>query len=139
MATTLATEKQSRAIKQRMAEIRTELPYSADAARDRVKQLADWKYHLSRHPVPIFTATLIAGYLLVPSGRSAHGPTATTNPPDSSGHPPVSCDHRTESPAPAKKGMLSGMMGAVATLALKHGASIAATHVSNALSRREIS
>ncbi|QDT11946.1 hypothetical protein [Planctomycetes bacterium K23_9] len=129
MATTLATEKQSEAIKQRMREIRTELPYSADQARIRVKQLTDWKYHLSRHPIPIVAATVFAGYLLAPSIRGSDQSPQRA--------------HHAEQPAvrrrvkPAKKGILGGIVGTLATLAMKHAATIAADQVSNAISRRE--
>ena len=124
MATTSATEKQADAIKQRMAEIRTELPYSADIARNRVKQLTDWKYHLTRHPVPIVAAVIATGFLLVPSKRSAETIVIDRS------------DNRYLEP-PAKKGLVSGVAGALATIALKQITSIAASQLSSLLTYRE--
>ncbi len=65
MAVTTATRQQSVAIRNRMREIRSELPYDVDDARARVKQLSDWKYHVSRRPIAIAAAAAVVGYLLV--------------------------------------------------------------------------
>jgi hypothetical protein len=128
MATTLATEKQAEAIKQRMLEIRTELPYSADHARNRVKELTDWKYYLSKHPVPIAAAVLLAGYMLVPPKRTSERVVERNVDFQSA---PVQA-----TPQPAKKGLVGGIVGTLATLALKQGAAIAVTHLSNSLSQK---
>lgn len=125
MATTLATEKQAEAIKQRMAEIRTELPYSADVARHRVRQLTDWKYHMARHPLPILAATAVAGFLLVPA-KSSHQRVVI---------------HRDDAAQPisqpAKKGLLGGIMGVVATIAVKQATSLASSQLTKVLSNRD--
>lgn len=125
MATTLATEKQADAIKQRMAEIRTELPYNADDARIRVKQLTDWKYHVSKHPLPILAATAFVGYLLVPSKQKAERIVVERH------------SQELAPTAPAKKGIVGGIVGLVATLAMKQASTYAANEISNLLSRRE--
>ncbi len=121
MANTLATEKQASAIKQRMAEIRTELPYSADEARQRVRQLADWKYHLAKHPLPVLAAASVVGYLLVPSRRTPERVVIE--------RPVAQPQHRE----PAKKGLVGGVLGAIATIALKQAASVASTQVTGLL------
>ncbi len=122
MTQTLATKKQAEAIKQRMAEIRTELPYSADQARARVQQLTDWKYHMSRHPLPMLAVAAAIGYVLIPS-KSAPSQIVVHR----SGNEPV---------APAKKGLVGGVFAALATLAMKQAASLAVSHVSTLLEKR---
>jgi len=124
MATTLATEKQADAIKRQMLQIRTDLPYRVDYAREEVnerfKQLTDWKYHMRTHPWPILTGALVLGYMLVPSKND----------------PEKVVVHRQGDPdsmsPPAKKGLLSGVVGAVATIALKRATTLAADHLAEA-------
>jgi hypothetical protein len=129
MANTLATEKQAEAIKQRMAEIRTQLPTSADHARQRVRQLTDWRYHMGRNALPILAATIAAGYFIVPTKRrSANTPAVSS----SRQHVP----QQTAS-TPTKKGMLSGLVGAVATLALKQATNVAAGHITGLLTQSQ--
>lgn len=125
MATTLATEKQAQAIKQRMAEIRTELPYNADVARARVQQLTDWKYHLSRHPVPILAAAVVAGYLIVPHKRSTEPVVVHRN-----------ASEGAEPTTPTKRGMLGGIAGAVATMVLRQAANAAVNQLTGSLNQR---
>ncbi|WP_404305405.1 hypothetical protein [Neorhodopirellula lusitana] len=120
MTTTLATRKQSEAIRDRMQAIRNELPYDADAARARVQELTDWKYHMRKHPWPLLAAAAVAGYLLVPSKQ----PVRVTHDSDRpSSQPPAD--------AP-KKSMLGGVVGALATLAIKQGTTIATRKLSDA-------
>lgn len=135
MATTLATKKQSEAIRKRMAEIRSDLPYDVDLARDRVKQLADWRYHISRRPVPILIAAAVAGYLIVPAKpqpktivmQSSLGDRGRRGLRDS------------EFAQPAKRGMVGGIAAAVGTMLLKQAAMLAANQVSGLLTRRKTS
>ncbi|KAA5542633.1 hypothetical protein FYK55_13950 [Roseiconus nitratireducens] len=125
MVSTLATEKQAAAIKQRMQEIRTDLPYRVDYARDevneRVKRLTDWKYHMKQHPLPIVAGAVVLGYLLVPEKAS----------------PQKVVVHRESGDGiasePAKKGLLSGIVGAIATIAMKQATTMAAGYVSDML------
>lgn len=120
MTNTLATRKQSQAIRDRMQAIRCKLPYDADSARAHLQELTDWKYHMRERPWPILAAVAIAGYWLVPSKREdrviVHSGTNLSR----------------EAPA-AKKGMLGGIAGALLTLMLKQGTSIATRHLSNSL------
>lgn len=125
MATTLATKKQAEAIKHRMAELRTELPYSADAARFRVQQLTDWKYHMSRRPWPILAAVAVVGYLVVPQKRS---PERLVRRPDT--------QQVSDASQPAKKGMLGGIMGALVTIAIKQATQVAARQFSDMIQKR---
>ncbi len=125
MATTLATEKQATAIKQRMAEIRTDLPYSADVARARVQQLTDWRYHLSRHPLPIVAAAVVAGYLLVPRKRV---PDRVIVHRDSA----IQADVKK----PVERGMFAGIAAAVGTMLLRQAATAATAHFTDRLSKR---
>lgn len=125
MSTTLATEKQAEAIKQRMVEIRTELPYNADDARVRVKQLADWKYHVSKHPLPILAATAVVGYLLVPAKKTPERIVVERH------------SQQQVPTAPAKRGMVGGIIGMVATIAMKQASGYAAKELTNFLSKRE--
>ncbi len=128
MATTFATEKQAEAIKQKMAEIRTELPYEVDEARARVRQLSDWKYHVARRPLPILAAAAVLGYLAVPAKRT---PERIVISGDSIGG-----GARDRSPAPAKRGLVGGIAGALATMAIRQGTSLAADQLSRFLSKR---
>ncbi|WP_372725063.1 hypothetical protein [Novipirellula sp.] len=124
MATTLATEKQSEAIRSRMREIRTDLPYDVDDARQRVKQLSDWRYHMSRRPLPILAAAMVVGYWLVPAKQKQRDTVVVH-------HEGVS-----QPSAPAKRGMLGGIAGAVATLLLRQATTMAASHFTNAFSSK---
>jgi len=123
MAQTLATAKQAEAIKQRMREIRSELPYDVDRARERVRQISDWKYHFRRHPLPVISLAAAVGYLLVP-GKQSTTSTAQVH----LGAP--------EADAPSKKSLLGGIAGAVATVALKQATTLAAHRVGEFLGHR---
>ncbi|MFG0267046.1 MAG: hypothetical protein ACF8AM_18130 [Rhodopirellula sp. JB055] len=125
MATTYATEKQSAAIKQRMAEIRTELPYEVDDARVRVRQLTDWKYHMSRHPLPILAGVAAIGFLIVPSKRAPERIVIREAPRNSG-----------VAPEPAKKGLMAGIAGTVMTLAIRQASTVAAHQINRILTNR---
>ncbi|MCA9136948.1 MAG: hypothetical protein KDB00_09315 [Planctomycetales bacterium] len=129
MTTTLATEKQSQAIRRRMQKIRNELPYDADAARERVRQLTDWKYHVRKHPWPILVTAGVIGYMSIPAKnqdrttrKSGAGLT------DDASAVPI------DSPS-AEKGLLGGITGALLTLAIRSGTSIASKHLTEAFVR----
>ncbi|GAA5505841.1 hypothetical protein [Novipirellula caenicola] len=124
MATTLATEKQSEAIRTRMREIRTDLPYDVDDARQRVKQLSDWRYHMSRRPLPILAAAMVFGYWLVPAKHKQRDTVV------------VHHEAAAQPSTPAKRGMLGGIAGAVATLLLRQATTVAANHFSKAISSK---
>lgn len=121
VANTLATRKQSEAIRDRMQVIRCRLPYRADAAREHVRQLADWKHHFAQRPWPVLGLSAALGYLAVP------GPHKERVVVQSSSHQP-------EQNGPvAKKGLMGGLFGALGMMALRMGVSIATKHVSEAL------
>ncbi len=69
---TLATRKQSEAIRGQMQSIRCGLPYAMDDARDELKQLTDWKYYVRKLPLATVTCAAAAGYMAVPRVRSSH-------------------------------------------------------------------
>lgn len=124
MSVTTATRKQSAAIRDRMREIRSELPYDVDDARARVKQLSDWRYHVSRRPVAIAAAAAVVGYLLVPARRS---PPSTIV---------VQQDHSGKIDTPAEKGMFAGIAGTVATLLVRQAVRMATNQIVGAISTR---
>ncbi|MDA8744318.1 hypothetical protein N9N28_06790 [Rubripirellula amarantea] len=118
MTSTLATRKQAAAIRDRMQQIRSELPYDVDDARERVKQLSDWKYHMSRHSVPILAAVAVAGFLVVPKKSKQ-----------------IAVPHYRRADAsadtPAKRGMFAGIAGAAMTLLLRQATSMAARELAS--------
>ncbi len=121
MTSTLATRKQSEAIRRRMQEIRTELPYAVDDARERVKQLSDWKYHMSQHPLPIIVAAVAAGFVIIPKKRSRDTVV-------------IRSESASTSDLPAQRGMLGGIAGAVMTLLMRQAVSLAVSQVTNKFS-----
>lgn len=120
MTRTLATRKQSEAIRQRMQAIRCELPYDADAARARIQELTDWKYHMRRHPLPILGVAALVGYLLVPAKRQEQVVIHRES-------------HDVGAPPVPKKSLLGGIVGALSALAIKQGTTIATRHLSDAI------
>ena len=113
---TLATKKQSEAIKHRMAEIRTDLPYDVDDARSQLRELTDWKHHLRSHPVMILGTIAAISFLVVPSGSGKRSGANHGSP----HHPSRGDDY-----VPAKKSIFAGLISAAATMALRSGATFA--------------
>src|SRR5690606_13658744 len=107
MTATTATDKQSAAIRDRMREIRSELPYDVDDARARVKQLSDWRYHVAQRPIAIAAAAAVAGYLLVPPRR--HVPPTIV----------VQQDRSGKVDTPTEKGLFAGIAGTITTLLVR--------------------
>ncbi len=122
MTKTLATRKQSEAIRARMQQIRCDLPYDVDRARQQVRQLTDWKYQFRKHPIAIMTTVAIAGYLLVPQSRKQQEVIIRNSDGKST----------TETKA-AKRGLLGGLVAAAATMALKSGTSMLTQRLSQSL------
>ncbi|WP_417736005.1 hypothetical protein [Rosistilla oblonga] len=124
MANTLATRKQSEAIRHQMQVIRTALPHDVDAARAQAHDLLDWRYHMRKNPWPLLTVASIVGYIVVPAKTSrqtvVHTRSAVNEP----------------APSPPKKSMLGGVMGAVFTLALRSGMTMATRQLSQVLTSR---
>lgn len=122
MTNTLATRKQSAAIRAQMQQIRSDLPYDVDAARRQVRQLTDWRYQFRKHPAAIMTAAAVIGYAIVPHARQEREIVVRTSGRD-----------RERQPEPAPKGLIGGMVAAAATMAVKSGTSMLAQHLSQSL------
>lgn len=56
-------------IQQRMALLRTGMQYEAAEVTRKAKEVASWKYYVRRFPLACFGASLLAGYMLVPSKK----------------------------------------------------------------------
>ncbi|NND96119.1 MAG: hypothetical protein HKN47_02180 [Pirellulaceae bacterium] len=110
---TLATRKQSEAIRDQMRSVRSELPYAMDDARDELKQLADWKYYVRKLPMTSILATAAAAYMAVPSSHTRR---------------PVNRSEE-ESSVP-EKSFLAGLTGSLVAMALRTGTSMAMRHAS---------
>ncbi|QDV69478.1 hypothetical protein Poly24_31940 [Rosistilla carotiformis] len=120
MANTLATRKQSEAIRHQMQVIRTALPRDVDAARSQAQDLVDWRYHMRKNPWPLLAAASLVGYLVVPAksvGRTF-----------SSAEP-----RQAEVP---KKSLMGGIAGGLITLAIRSGVSMATRQLSQTLMTR---
>jgi hypothetical protein len=109
-----------------MQQIRTQLPYNADAARAHMQELTEWRYHVRKHPWPILIGAGIIGYLIVPAKRSSSAA-------------PVSQPPAKNGETVAKKSLWGGVAGALATMAIRSATSIAAQQVAGALSGRSAS
>lgn len=125
MANTLATEKQADAIKYRMQEIRTQLPYNVDVARQSARQLADWKYHMSRYPWALIGVTTLAGFLIVPKRHRPNVVVVSRN--SDKGYTDATMK-------PAKRGLIGGIGGAIATLIMKQASVMVTKAISERLS-----
>lgn len=123
MAVTKATDKQGKAIKTKMQEIRTCLPYEVDDARLRVKQLSDWKHHYRKHPFAILAIAMAAGYILVPHRQSSQSVVIYRDRTERDG------DANASVPKAAEKGLMGGILGAITTMALRQGLNLAAAKI----------
>ncbi|WP_168565586.1 hypothetical protein [Crateriforma spongiae] len=127
MTKTLATEKQAEAIKRRMREIRTELPYDVDNARHQVQQLTDWRYYVRRFPVLTLATTAAVAYALVPRRKDASSP--------GTHHVAAARHHRaspSDSPPVPKKSILGGLAGAIGAIAMRQATRFAASQLESA-------
>lgn len=129
-----AEKKQAAAIRQRMQEIRSELPYHMDDARQDVKGFLDWKTHVRKHPM--VAAALVAGvaYWIVPAKAPP------TPPPRNRLHHLLGGKSNEEAEAEVqKKTLLSGVVSSLLTLGLRSALSFAtqqaASHFTNTLQR----
>ncbi|TWT68944.1 hypothetical protein [Crateriforma conspicua] len=127
MTKTLANEKQAEAIKRRMREIRTELPYDVDNARHQVQQLTDWRYYVRRFPVLTLATTAAVAYALVPRRKDA-SPSGTHHVATARNHHEPS----SQSPNVPKKSILGGMAGAVGAIAMRQATRFAASKLESA-------
>jgi len=117
---TLATREQSAAIRGRMESIRSNLPYDMDDARDELKQLADWRYYVSKLPLASLAAGAVVGYLLVPSKSTSQRKATAAN------------KEAVEEEA-AESSFVGGLLGSVAAMALRTATTLAVRQVSNTL------
>lgn len=62
-------------IQQRMALLRTGMQYEAAEVTRKAKEVASWKYYVRRFPLACVGASVLAGYLLVPSRKQIVRPT----------------------------------------------------------------
>jgi hypothetical protein len=128
MPTTMAAKEQSAALRQRMAEIREDLPGDVDRARVRVRQLTDWKYHAVKHRVPMMVAAAAIGYWLVPSKhRRVEVRQVEIR------QPLIESRSRASdsSALPRKRTLLGGMVGGATTLIARQLASMAVDRLSS--------
>ncbi len=110
---TLASRKQSKAIRDRMRMIRSDLPYSVDSARNEVKQLADWKYYVRSFPLTSVIGTAAVAFMAVPKRSSNQ------------------TSRNDKSDVDAKPSLVEGLIAAVAATALRSGMSLAANQLSS--------
>ncbi len=126
MANTLARRTESKAIREQMQAIRNGMPGDADAARARMRQLTDWKYHVRQRPWAVVAAAAVAGYLLVPARREQR----VEQHADGRIDPNQSANGRTV----AAGSVMGSLARTLITLALRSGVSIATKHFSEAIS-----
>jgi hypothetical protein len=112
---TIATRKQSEAIRKQMRGIRCELPYAMDDARNDLKQLGDWKFYVRKMPLTTVAAVATAAFVAVPRPRSvAH----LTN-----------GQFVTDEPE-AGKTFVAGLVGSLAAMALRTATTMAVRQAS---------
>lgn len=137
MANTLATRKQSEAIRRKMQLIRNQLPEDVDSARARARQLTDWKYHMARHPWPVLAGVACLGYWLVPSPsgskhQSHRSDFSDSRPPGRPGKR-FQLGSRSEQAEVPKRSFVGGIVAAAATMALRSVGSMATRYVTDQL------
>jgi len=103
-----------------MESIRSNLPYDMDDARDELKQLADWRYYVSKLPLTSLAAGAVVGYLLVPSKSTSQRKATAAN------------KEAVEEEA-AESSFVGGLLGSVAAMALRTATTLAVRQVSNTL------
>lgn len=65
-------------IRRRMRAVRGRLAADIDGISARTRELADWKYHVRRHPWAAMAVVAAAGYLFVPRRKEIIRPDAAT-------------------------------------------------------------
>lgn len=113
----LATRIQSRAIRDQMQAIRSDLPYAMDEARHDMKRFSDWKYYVRKLPLTSVSCTALLAYSLVPRKKYAAPP------------------RRVEDDAEPEVTFFSSLLGAATAMALRTGTSLALRAVTNGVSR----
>jgi len=113
----LATRIQSRAIRDQMQAIRTDLPYAMDEARHEMKRFSDWKYYVRKLPLTSVSCTALLAYRLVP--RKKYAPPKPH--PEGNAEPEVT--------------FWSSLFGAATAMAVRTGTSLALRAVSSGFNR----
>ena len=128
---TEAKEKQVGAIRTRMQEIRTQLPYHVDDARDEFREFMNWKTQVRRHPMLTFTIVSGLAYFLVPRKQKPKAlPTRRGVHHFFGGKP-----HEEVKEDVKQTSFISGIMGSLLTLALRSGLNFAAREATSRLSQ----
>lgn len=125
---TTATKKQSEAIRQRMQQIRNELPYDVDDARAQVQNLTDWKHYVRKHPAIVLPVVAAAAFLLVP--KSQREPKLDYSVSNRRG---ADRTIRLETASPEKRSLMTGVVSALMTVALRSATSIATQRLSQVM------
>jgi len=139
VANTLATRKQSEAIRHKMQLIRNQLPEDVDSARARARQLTDWKYHMSRHPWPVLAGVACLGYWLVPASsgskhqQSFENVDATPSARRPGAMPGISRRAKSENEPVPKRSFFGGLAAAAATMALRSAGTMATRYLTDRL------
>lgn len=131
LVATNAPRKESAAIRAEMQQIRNELPYSLDCARDNVRELVDWKTYVRSFPSLVLPAAAVVGYLIVPSGKSEAEPSIRH--PSRQGMSAGSGD--ASQMAPGKRSLLAGLMSGLFTIGSRAALSYASNRLSASLNR----
>jgi hypothetical protein len=126
---TLATRKQSEAIRDRMRSIRCDLPYAMDEAREDFQQIFDWKYYVRQLPLLSVTAAFALGYLIVPDASKQDHPESES----SNWLHRFQPTREQEEDEPHQASFFGGLLGAAAALAVRTGVSIALRQVGRSI------
>jgi hypothetical protein len=113
-----ATQMESAEIRARMRSIRSELPYNMDDAREQMQQFTDWKFYVRKMPITSIACVAAAAYLAVPSAKPAVKRVRMETEDDA---------------AVAKSSLMGGLVGAVASMALRTGTNLAIRKASSIL------
>ncbi|QEG40759.1 hypothetical protein [Roseimaritima ulvae] len=123
---TTATKKQSAAIRERMQQIRNELPYDVDDARTQVQNLTDWKHYVRKHPGIVLPVVAAAAFLIVPKSRPEPKQEYSV-----SNRRGADRTIRLESASPEKRSLMTGVVSALMTVALRSATSVATQRLSH--------
>jgi hypothetical protein len=127
---TLATRKQSAAIRERMQSIRSGLPHAMDAAKSDVRELTKWQTVVRTFPLTSVAAVATTAFLLVPK-----------KPPQLSRRDRLaialhrhSRGDRSDSATDEQSGsLLGGLAGAAAAMAFRTGTTLVLRRLGNSL------
>lgn len=131
---TSATRKESEAIRQRMQEIRCELPYHMETARDEVRDHFNWKFQVRRHPILAASLVAVVAFLIVPAKKHQPSP-----PKQSRFRRLIGTTDEEHVEEVQRKTLMSGIVSSLLTLTLRSVVTAATRqltgHFSNSLHR----